>query len=71
MGGKSNKKTLKFISKVKVYVFMFIVINLNTFEKFLIKRYKKTNSNKTIYSVYTKISNLKLYYLQSIIKIVT
>jgi len=71
MGGELNNKKYKILTKIKIFTLMFFIVNLNTIEKFLIKRNKKRNYSKFLYKTHRQIGVLKLYLLQLIIKIVT
>jgi hypothetical protein len=66
-----NHKPKSLFLKIKIYLLFFIIINLNTFEKFVIKKHKKTNSNKFLNSLYYKVENLKIYCLKILIKIIS
>jgi hypothetical protein len=55
--------------RTKTFILMFIIVNLTTFEKFLLKYNKKKNSKK-IYKIYNIIFNIKLNYIKMVVNII-
>jgi hypothetical protein len=61
---------LNFFKALGIYIIMFFIINLNSFEKFIIIKNKKYNKSNLLYSLYKFLSAIKFLLLKKVLSIV-
>ena len=61
---------LNFLKSLEIYIIMFFIINLNSFEKFIIIKNKKYNKFNLLYSLYKFLSAIKFILLKRVLAIV-
>lgn len=61
---------LNFLKSLGIYIIMFFIINLNSFEKFIIIKNKKYNKFNLLYSLYKFLSAIKFILLKRVLAIV-